>query len=190
MNGKLEKDKAMYSCGTCGKVTSAGGHLCNPVPLEDAFTCQECGAVTSDPGHVCKPRMAKIDYVCSNCGRVAMDKNHLCNPRSLFWSPQVDLYETEDNFVVIADLPGVVKDDLILELTHDNLEIKGERKVNQDSGHYHVTERMVGSFDRTLVLPDGIDRDKIQATFKDGILEINLPKAKEYKPRKVAIAIQ
>lgn len=190
MNETTGQEKVMYTCSTCGKIASVGGHLCRPLPLEDAFTCEDCGTVTSDPTHICKPRLAKIDYVCNNCGRVAIDQNHLCNPRSLHWSPALDLCETEDNFVVMADLPGITKEDLTLELNGDTLELKGERKVKQDSGRYHVSERMSGAFDRTLVLPDGIDRDNVQANFKDGILEIILPKTQGFKPRKLAIEVK
>ncbi|MBF0548343.1 MAG: Hsp20/alpha crystallin family protein [Candidatus Riflebacteria bacterium] len=185
-----EKPEKEFVCETCGQISPKEGHLCKPLNLEEAYTCEFCGNVTSDPRHVCKPKMGKLEYVCGNCGRVSIDKEFLCNPRSLLWAPLVDFQETEENYIIEADLPGVLKEDLKLDLVSDTLEIKGIRKNREGEGTYHMTERMVGSFQRSLVLPDSIERDKINASFADGILRLTIPKSKEAIKKKVGIRIK
>jgi len=107
------------------------------------------------------------------------------------WSPAMDLVETEDNYVLRADLPGVSEGDVKIELDDNVLTISGERKSahkEAKEGYYRV-ERAYGSFSRTLKLPEGVDADSIRASFDRGVLEVNVPKPEQRKPRRVEIAV-
>jgi HSP20 family protein len=107
------------------------------------------------------------------------------------WSPAMDLVETEDNYVLRADLPGVSEGDVKIELDDNILTISGERKSahkEAKEGYYRV-ERAYGSFSRTLTLPEGVDADAISASFDRGVLEVRVPKPEQRKPRKVEISV-
>lgn len=107
------------------------------------------------------------------------------------WSPAMDLVETDDHFVLRADLPGVSEDDVKIELEDNVLTLSGERKAaHQESkeGYYRV-ERAYGSFSRTLTLPEGVNADSISANFDRGVLEVRIPKPEQRKPRKVEISV-
>ena len=107
------------------------------------------------------------------------------------WSPARDLVETEDNYVLRADLPGVSEGDVKIELDDNVLTISGERKSahkEAKEGYYRV-ERAYGSFSRTLTLPEGVDADAISASFDRGVLEVRVPKPEQRKPRKVEISV-
>lgn len=105
------------------------------------------------------------------------------------WTPPVDIYETDDALVFQADLPGVAKDEVNIEVHNNTLILRGERKhdatVKED--HYHRVERAYGSFQRSFVLPTMVDQEKVQASYHDGILELRLPKSEAAKPRRIAI---
>jgi HSP20 family protein len=105
------------------------------------------------------------------------------------WMPPVDLYETDDAFVLKAELPGLTKDDLHLEVHDRTLTMCGERKQEAEisEDRYHRRERTYGSFQRVFTLPTPIDAEKVQASFKDGMLELRLPKHETAKPRRIAV---
>ena len=107
------------------------------------------------------------------------------------WSPAMDLVETDDHYVLRADLPGVPEGDVKIELDDNVLTISGERKSahkEAKEGYYRV-ERAYGSFSRTLTLPEGVDADSISASFDRGVLEVRVPKPEQQKPRKVQISL-
>jgi HSP20 family protein len=107
------------------------------------------------------------------------------------WIPAMDLVETEEHFVLRADLPGMSEDDIELSLEDNVLTLSGERKAEheeQGEGFYRV-ERAAGRFSRSLTLPDGVDGDGIAATFDKGVLEVRIPKPEQRKPRKLQIAV-
>jgi HSP20 family protein len=107
------------------------------------------------------------------------------------WVPSMDLVETEDHFVLRADLPGMSEADVSIELEDNVLTLSGERKAEHEEkkeGYYRV-ERSFGQFRRSLTLPDGIDPEGIAATFDKGVLEVRIPKPEERKPRRVAIQV-
>src|SRR5437588_5113809 len=107
------------------------------------------------------------------------------------WIPAMDVVETEDHFVLRADLPGLAEGDVNIELDDHVLTISGERKAEheqRDEGYYRV-ERASGSFSRSLTLPEGVDTDAIQAKFESGVLEVRIPKPEQHKPRKVQISL-
>jgi HSP20 family protein len=107
------------------------------------------------------------------------------------WIPAMDVVETEDHFVLRADLPGLSESDVNVELDDRVLTISGERKAEheQRSEGYYRVERASGSFNRALRLPEGVDADGIQASFDNGVLEVRIPKPEQPKPRKVAITV-
>src|SRR3954449_9347024 len=101
------------------------------------------------------------------------------------WIPAMDLVETDEHFVLRADLPGLGEDDVSIELEDDVLTVTGERKAEREErreGFYRI-ERASGAFRRSLTLPEGVDAEGIAAKFDRGVLEIRIPKPAEYKPR-------
>ena len=107
------------------------------------------------------------------------------------WLPPMDLVETEDDFVLRADLPGVSEDDVNIELEDNVLTISGERKSEHEERKegFHRVERASGTFARSLTLPEGVKPEAINAGFDRGVLEVHIPKPEERKPRKVAISV-
>lgn len=104
-------------------------------------------------------------------------------------SPAIDMYQTDDEVVVKATLPGVRPEDLNIAVTGDVLTIRGEVKEESSSNgaNYHVRERRYGSFSRALPLPTAVQADKAQAEFENGVLTLRLPKAEEVKPKTIAV---
>jgi HSP20 family protein len=105
------------------------------------------------------------------------------------WSPPVDIYETDDALVMKAELPGFSKDDINIELKDHTLVIKGERKREDEvqEGSYHRTERVYGAFQRSFMLPTTVDQEKVKAAYKDGVLELRLPKVQAAQPKRIAV---
>jgi HSP20 family protein len=107
------------------------------------------------------------------------------------WVPSMDLVETDEHFVLRADLPGLTEADVSIELEDNVLTVSGERKAEHEDkkeGFYRM-ERSFGQFRRSLTLPDGVDPDGIAATFDKGVLEVRIPKPEQRKPRRVAIQV-
>src|SRR3954447_406332 len=108
------------------------------------------------------------------------------------WVPPMDLVETEDHYLLKADLPGMKQEDVAIELSDGTLTISGERKLEyerKEKGFFRL-ERSFGKFSRSLTLPEGIDPDKIDASFHDGVLDVNIPKPEQRKPRRIEVAWQ
>jgi HSP20 family protein len=105
------------------------------------------------------------------------------------WIPAVDIYETKESIVLNVELPGVTKEDIALEVKDSTLTIKGEKKLekNVKEENFHRLERSYGSFTRAFTLPSTVQQDKVKAKFRDGILEIMLPKAEEAKPKQIKV---
>jgi HSP20 family protein len=107
------------------------------------------------------------------------------------WSPALDLYQNNDNVVAVVELPGMRKDDIEISLHDGTLTIAGERKSqsggNGDSAER--TERFTGKFRRSISLPTRVDANKVNATYKDGILTVTLPKAEEAKPKQIQVNV-
>lgn len=105
------------------------------------------------------------------------------------WLPAVEVFEREGQVVMRADLPGLKREEITVEVTDGSLTIAGERKVEQEikEQDYYRCERSYGTFRRTIPLPTGVEKGKIAATYKDGVLEVTLPKAKGPEATKVAI---
>ena len=107
------------------------------------------------------------------------------------WMPAMDLVETGDHFVLRADLPGMSEEDVNIEVEERVLTISGERKAEHTEGKdgYHRVERAFGSFSRSLTLPEGVDAESVSASFDRGVLEVQIPKPEQRKPRKVSIGV-
>jgi HSP20 family protein len=105
------------------------------------------------------------------------------------WAPPVDIYETDDALVFTADLPGVAKDKVSIEVQNNTLILRGERTHDAavKEEHYHRVERAYGPFQRSFVLPTTVDQEHVQATYHDGVLELRLPKSEAAKPKRIAI---
>lgn len=112
-------------------------------------------------------------------------------PAARPWLPAVDMHETKDDLVLRAELPGVREKDVTVSITGDLLTIKGERRwdeENKDQKFLHV-ERVYGAFERLVQLPMAVQADRVKAAYRDGVLEIKLPKAEELKPREIKVEI-
>jgi len=106
------------------------------------------------------------------------------------WTPAMDLLETDDEFVLRADLPGMNESDVSIELEDNILTVSGERKAEREDkreGFYRM-ERAYGSFSRSLTLPKGIDPEAVSAAFDRGVLEVRVPKPEQRKPRRISIS--
>jgi len=108
------------------------------------------------------------------------------------WVPAMDLAETEDQLVLRADLPGLGRDDIDIEVKDNVLTISGERKAEHErkGEGFHRVERSFGRFSRSLGLPRGIDAKRVTASFENGVLEVRMPKPEERKATRVEIATE
>lgn len=102
--------------------------------------------------------------------------------------PLINVFNDGDDFVVVAELPGVRKEDLDIQVRGDTLRIRGKKSIAYDEkASIHRRERSAGEFDRTLSLPDDVDAAKVSAEYRDGVLTLRLPRAESAKPRTVTI---
>ena len=106
------------------------------------------------------------------------------------WMPVVDIDETEDAFVVKAELPGVEKDDVSVNIDNGVLTIKGEKKIETEDKKRHRVECAYGSFVRSFTLPQEIKAEKIEAEYKNGVLTLTIPKSEEAKPKQIEVKVK
>ena len=108
------------------------------------------------------------------------------------WSPAVDIFETENELILHADLPDVKLEEIEVRVENLTLTIKGERKFekNESARGYHRIERSYGTFVRSFTLPTSIDSEQVAAEYKNGVLTVTLPKKEAAKPRQVKIAVK
>ena len=111
--------------------------------------------------------------------------------RHSVWEPAVDISETQEDFQVNADLPGLTKDDVKISYEDGVITIKGEKRQEKEEKekNYHRVERRYGAFERSFRLPARVEANKIEAKFKDGVLSLRLPKAEDAKPKEIPIKI-
>jgi len=106
------------------------------------------------------------------------------------WSPTADIYETDNDLILQADLPGIDPKQIDVRVENNMLTIRGERcfepKVKQEN--FHRVERSYGTFSRSFTLTTAVDSEKVQANYKNGVLSITLPKAEQAKPKRIQIA--
>lgn len=105
------------------------------------------------------------------------------------WYPVVDIYETEESTVIKADLPGITKENIKINVEDNILSLTGERTYEEEveKENFYRRERAYGTFKREFTLPSTVDHEKIKADFKDGVLKIEIPKPEEKKPKEISI---
>jgi len=111
--------------------------------------------------------------------------------KSLVWHPFVDIFETDNEIKVVAEVPGMNKEDIKVSIQDNVLTISGVKKQEADdtSKNYHRIERAWGTFERSFSLPMAVRVDKVNAAYKDGILTITLPKSEEAKPKEIDVSV-
>jgi HSP20 family protein len=107
------------------------------------------------------------------------------------WSPALDVFDDKDSVVVKVELPGLKKDEINISLHEGVLTVSGERKreTEKKEGESFRSERYFGKFQRSVTLPTTVDSNKVSASYKDGILTVELPKAEEAKPKQIAVSV-
>lgn len=110
--------------------------------------------------------------------------------RAMGWAPPVEIYETDNEVVLVAEIPGIEKKDIHISFENGQLSISGERKAPEQSRSYHRNERFYGSFERTFQFPGSVEGDKIAANLKDGVLRISIPKKEEAKARQIQVSVE
>ena len=112
--------------------------------------------------------------------------------RTGMWTPSVDIYENNDSVVVKAELPGVERDQISVEVKDGILTLRGERKSEKEvkEESYHRIERSYGNFQRSFSLPVSVEQDKVTARFKDGVLEVILPKKEQARPKQIQVDVK
>ncbi|MBP6965569.1 MAG: Hsp20/alpha crystallin family protein [Armatimonadetes bacterium] len=113
-------------------------------------------------------------------------------PAARVWAPPVDVVEDDDKIVVKAELPGMKREDIDIELSGEQLTIRGERKFESEEkkDNYVRIERAYGQFQRTFTIGVPVKSDQVKAAYKDGILEVTIPKSEEIKPKKVDVTVE
>jgi len=108
------------------------------------------------------------------------------------WGPSVDISENENEIVVVAEVPGMKRENINISIQDNVLTLKGEKKRESDENeeNYHRIERSYGVFERSFSLPSVIQTDRVTASYKNGVLSIKLPKAEEAKPKQIDIAVK
>lgn len=107
------------------------------------------------------------------------------------WAPLVDIVEDDNQYVITAELPGLKKEEIKVGVQDDVLTISGERKYEKEEKNkkFHRIERAHGSFSRSFTIPENSDGDTVSAEFKDGILQVHLPKTETVKPKQIEVAV-
>lgn len=108
------------------------------------------------------------------------------------WSPRVDISETDNHFQILAEIPGINRDDVKINIEDGVLTIRGERKEEkEDTGRkFHRMERYYGVFSRSFSLPPNVDESRIEAIFKEGLLTLQLPKTEAAKPKSIEVKVK
>jgi len=113
------------------------------------------------------------------------------DPQREAWAPAVDLKETDQAYTLKADLPGMKKDDITVSVEEDVVTLRGDRheEETKDEGGFHRIERRHGSFQRAFRIPGGVDASNVTAHYKDGVLQLTMPKREEVKPKQIDVKV-
>jgi HSP20 family protein len=111
------------------------------------------------------------------------------NGQSSTWLPAVDVWESENELVLSFDLPGIPEDQISVELDDNVLTVSGQRERTQEQSgdRFYRYERRFGTFSRSVTLPTGVNEDQINADYRDGVLEVRVPKPEEQKPKRIQV---
>lgn len=125
----------------------------------------------------------------ASSGAVTQPGSQSASPTPSFWSPHIEMYERDGKLVITADLPGLKRDDVNIELHPDHIVLQGSRQQEQTTNErgYYRSERSYGSFYRSIPLPEGVDGDSARATFEDGVLRIEMKAPERRQPRRLQI---
>ena len=182
----MAKGKASKSAKTENKETPKGRQLARREP--------DLGSLLAAPSDLMRRFRDEMDRLFEDFGFGNLASS-LPSRESLglgLWAPQVEVFEREGHMVIRADLPGLTKDDIKVDVTNDAITIDGERRHEHEESEkgYYRSERSYGRFYRRVPLPEGINADTATANFRNGVLEITMaaPEAKERKARKLEIA--
>lgn len=136
-----------------------------------------------------QPKRALAPWFLNDDFESAIDRIFRGGTESNLYSPAVDLHETEDAYVLEADLPGMKKDDINIEVLEDTVTIHGVRskETEEKRENYHRIERHSGEFKRAFRIPGGFDANAVNAEFNDGVLKLNLPKQEVQKSRRISV---
>jgi HSP20 family protein len=117
---------------------------------------------------------------------------HAEETRFIRWSPRVDIVEQDGGYELVADLPGLKKEDIKIEIEDNMLTLRGEKKLEEEKKdrNYRLSERYYGEFVRTFALPENVNRDGIVAEFKDGVLTLEIPKTEKAKPKQIEVQVK
>ena len=139
-----------------------------------------------DPFRELEGMQARLNHLFGGAPATAEDDRFFAN-----WTPPVDIQETEKEYIVKADLPDVKKEDVKVELDGDMLTVEGERKQEKEekTKRFHRAERAYGRFVRRFGLPTHVDGANVKAEFKDGVLNVHLPKTEAAKPKAIDIKV-
>jgi HSP20 family protein len=112
--------------------------------------------------------------------------------RFIRWAPRVDIVEQDGGYELVADLPGLKKEDIKIEIQENMLTLRGEKKLEEEKKdkNYRLCERYYGEFVRTFTLPENVNRDGIVAEFKDGVLKLEIPKTEKAKPKQIEVKVK
>ena len=173
--------------------TTRTKHAASPQPLQKREDATDIAArLASTPFEFMRRFGEEMDRVFGDFGFGNGLTSTLTRGVPGIWAPQVEMFERDGQLLVRADLPGLTKDDVNVEIDNGTITIEGERRSeqNEDREGFYRTERSYGKFYRRLPLPDGVEAENTNATFRDGVLEITMdaPKRTESKPRKVQIS--
>ena len=137
-----------------------------------------------------RPQTDQLQELRNRMNRVFEESGGNDAPR--LWAPVVDVAETEHEIVLQAELPGMKKDDIDIQLTGDTLTLRGERKQQaaQRGEHFHRIERQYGAWQRSFQIEVPIDAERVAASYEEGVLTLRLPKREEVKPRQIAIDVK
>ena len=149
----------------------------------------QMGLITWSPGHRNDLCRSEIDSFCSSFFDTETSERFSRIERR--WSPAMDLVDEKGEYVLRADLPGLKKEDVKVDVEDGVLTVSGERKSEHEEKErgYQRFERRFGGFRRSLTLPDGVDTKSISATVSEGVLEVRIPKPEERKPQRVDIEV-
>jgi HSP20 family protein len=140
------------------------------------------------PTHDIKTLQTQLNRIFEPFARIATGDEDLVSGA---WVPPVDVAETQDRILVRAELPGLRQEDIEIEFENGLLTLRGERKLEKMEGlTWHRVERSYGNFSRTFTLPRTVDPERITASYREGVLEIEVPKREEAKPKQIRIAVQ